>query len=366
MLNLNENGLSFDDVLLVPQKSSVLPKETIVKTKLSSNTTLDIPLISSAMDTVTEASLATEIARIGGIGIIHKNFSTIEAQINEIYKVKTALNKYQGRFVREASPVSEISNFFKKNKILNNAPIINCRSSFLGCIDRHSFKGNCNVNLIVTKDLLIDSKKELLLSSETNYYELFKKMEEGVFNDAIIVDNRNKYVGMVSKEDYLNDYDSMSVGEVISSPLMVGAAVGIGKNERDRAIALYNSKVDVIVIDTAHAHSSLVIEQLEWIKKNTEVPIIVGNIVTADAATCLINKGADSVKVGIGPGSICTTRIISGVGVPQLTAIANVSSVAKKFNIPVIADGGIRFSGDIVKALAAGASSSNKNPGGCC
>ena len=312
----SKEGLTFDDVLLVPQASDFTPNEVDLTTKLTKNITLNIPLMSSAMDTVTESSMAIAIAREGGIGIIHKNM-TIEQQAAEVDKVKRSENGVI------ANPFS-----LSENHTLKDADELMGKYKISGvpiCDDN-----NVLIGIITNRDLRFET-------------DFAKKIKDAMTSENLIT----APVGTTLSE----------AQKILSKHrLLVGAAIGVTNDALERVKAVYNAGVDVVVLDSAHGHSKNIINKVKEIKEAfPDLDLIAGNIATGEAAEALINAGADCVKVGIGPGSICTTRVVAGIGVPQITAVYDVSQVAKKYNIPVIADGGVKYSGDVVKAVAAGA-----------
>ena len=352
----NDLALTFDDVLLLPGESAVLPKDVDLKTKLTANITLNIPLLSAAMDTVTEFHLAIALAQEGGMGIIHKNMP-IEEQANQVRKVK----KYESGVVTDPvtiSPQTTVREVMELSHRHNFKafPVLAEDGELVGILTGRDLRFETNldqpiVNLMTPKDRLVTVK-------ETEDRDLIKKLlHKNRIEKVMVIDDHFKLKGMVTVKDILKEQAKPFASKDLEARLRVGAAVGTGVDTEDRVAALVAAGVDVIVIDTAHGHSRNVIERVSWAKKlYPHVAIIAGNIATAEAALALAAAGADAVKVGIGPGSICTTRIVTGVGMPQISAITNVSKALAKTNVGVIADGGIRFSGDVVKALAAGAS----------
>ena len=344
-----KQGYSFDDILLIPKKSFVLPKDTNIECNLMKKLNLSIPLISSAMDTVTEHNLAIAIGRIGGLGIIHKNFS-IEDQLKEALKAKDFNYKNQNCIINNCVDNKVINNYFMENP--QNEILILLENEF---IKKYYLKEDW-VNNFKSNKNFESSNSKIFIDENNSCSFALKIMDENKIDFLICLDKYNRFCGLIKKEDIFFKKNNLTLKELFSSKIKVGAAVGISKYERNRIIELVNNGIDVIVIDTAHGHSELVKEQLIWYKKNiSTTPVIVGNIATADAANDLINAGADCLKVGIGPGSICTTRVVCGIGVPQFTAILSISNSINTKNIPLIADGGIRNSGDIIKAIGAGA-----------
>lgn len=355
MLRIVEEALTFDDVLLIPGYSEVLPKDVSLKTRLTKGIELHIPLVSAAMDTVTEARLAIAMAQEGGIGIIHKNL-TPEQQAEEVRRVK----KYESGVVSE--PVT-------------CTPDTTVRE-VLQLAQRHGFsgfpvlQGEELVGLVTSRDVRFEQDLEARVSSIMTPKERLVTAKEGDDSASIrellrkhriekilLVDDQFRLTGMMTVKDMNKAQAFPNAAKDGKARLIVGAAVGTGAETPARVEALVNAGVDLIVVDTAHGHSKGVIDRVSWIKSNfPQVQVVGGNIATAEAAIALAKAGADGVKVGIGPGSICTTRIVAGIGVPQISAVANVAAALKDYGVPLIADGGIRFSGDISKAIAAGAS----------
>ena len=356
MLKVIQEALTFDDVLLVPDASNILPSQALLKTQLTSKIQLNIPLISAAMDTVTEAELAIAIAQEGGIGIIHKNL-TPEAQARQVTKVK----KYESGVISDpvvTSPdcsIKEVLELTAKHKI-SGVPVV---------------EGNNLVGIVTSRDLRFVSKVNPKVSTIMTPKERLVTVQEGASKDSVkellhkhkiekilVVNKKFQLKGMITVKDMQKSKDFPNACKDTLQRLRVGAAIGVGKDMDDRIQRLIDAEVDVLIIDTAHGHSKMIIDAVKLIrKKYSKIQLIAGNIATKEAAKALIKAGVDAVKVGIGPGSICTTRIVAGVGVPQITAIAEVASATKGTTVKVIADGGIRFSGDIAKALAAGADS---------
>jgi len=347
-------GLTFDDVLLLPAKSDVLPKEVDLQTNLTKTIKLNVPLLSSAMDTVTEASLAIAIAREGGVGIIHRAMSP-EKQSHEIDKVKKSESGMitDPITVSPDAPISEAMALMERYRISGVPVTVNGKlTGILTNRDlRFETKINKKVSEVMTKDRLVTAGIGTTLDEAKGLLHKYK------IEKLPIVDKDFRLKGLITIKDIekRKKYPNSSKDKL--GRLMVGAAVGTASDTLHRAELLISAGVDILVIDTAHGHSKAVITTLKAIKKKFSIEVIAGNVATAEATLDLINAGADAIKIGIGPGSICTTRIVAGAGVPQLTAIKNCYSVAKKYNIPLIADGGIKYSGDIAKALAAGANS---------
>ena len=346
-------ALTFDDVLLVPSYSEVIPSATNVKTKLTKNIDLNIPLVSASMDTITESQLAISIALKGGIGIVHKNMS-IDDQSEEIRKVKrsqSGMIKDPITMDKEAS-VQDALQIMKKHKI-GGIPIINSNEELIGIVTNRDLRfqkdNSQKLSGIMTKNV-ITAKIGISLDDAE------KVLKKHKIEKLPVVDG-NKFVGLITYKDIQKNKSMPDACKDHLGRLRVGAALGISDDWEERLNRLIEANVDVISIDTAHGHSKSVIELIKKIKSSNDIELIAGNIATGDAAIALVKAGVDAVKVGVGPGSICTTRVIAGVGMPQLSAIYDVAQSLNKSNVPVIADGGIRFSGDIVKALAAGASS---------
>ena len=349
-------ALTFDDVLLLPNRSSVLPKDVDVSTKLTRNIRINIPLVSAAMDTVTEAELAIALARQGGIGIIHKNMS-IEEQAREVDKVKRSES---GMIVhpitmRPWQKIGEALEVMARYRI-SGVPVTLEDGTLVGILTNRDLRFETDMNKkieeLMTKENLITVKEGITLE------EAKKLLHKYRIEKLLVVDDNFKLKGLITIKDIekIRKYPNSCKDEL--GRLRVGAAVGVGPDTMERVDALVEAGVDVICVDTAHGHSELVLETVKMIKKKyPEKDIIAGNVATPEGAEDLIKAGADAVKVGIGPGSICTTRVVAGVGVPQITAIMWCSKVADRYGVPVIADGGIKYSGDITKAIAAGASS---------
>ncbi len=349
-------ALTFDDVLLVPSFSEVLPKEVDITSQLTRNIRLNAPIVSAAMDTVTESTLAIAMAREGGIGVIHKNMS-VEEQAKQVKTVKRAENGmiYDPITIRPSANVGDALNLMKEYKI-GGIPVVDGQHKLVGIVTNRDLRFEHDpgrpIIEIMTKENLVTTSQQTTLEMAADILQNYK------IEKLPVVDENYKLIGLITYKDITKARDRPNACKDTMGRLRVAAAVGVTNDTLDRIEALVKSDVDAIVIDTAHGHSLRVIELLKEAKKKfSGLDIIVGNIATAEAALDLVNAGADGVKVGIGPGSICTTRVIAGVGVPQLSAIFNVAGVLKNTDVPVIADGGIRYSGDIVKAIAAGASS---------
>ncbi|MDH4203578.1 MAG: IMP dehydrogenase [Phycisphaerae bacterium] len=345
-------GITFDDVLLIPARSDFVPSEANTATKLTRNIQINIPIISAAMDTVTESALAIALAQEGGIGIIHKNLS-VEAQTREVTKVKRSEN---GVILDPVTLSPEMSITFARDLMneqnVSGIPIVD-NGTLVGILTRRDLKflkdDSVQIQDVMTKKNLVTGPAGTTLEQAQ---EILKKHK---VEKLLLVKNNGQLAGLITMRDIDRVQQFPYAVRDSRGRLRVGAAVGA--KDKDRVKALIEAEADVVVVDTAHGHSKNVIDMVKWIKSKYTIDVIAGNIATAEAAKDLIDAGADAVKVGIGPGAICTTRVISGVGVPQITAIINAVSVAEEAGVPVIADGGIRHSGDITKALAAGASS---------
>ena len=341
------DGLTFDDVLLIPAYSEVLPREVNLSTRFSRNITLNVPLVSAAMDTVTEAALAIAIAREGGIGVIHKNMSIAE-QARQVHAVKRAENGmiYDPVTIRALNMMKEYH--------IGGIPVVDEDRKLVGIVTNRDLRFEQNplrpIDEVMTKDDLV------VTNQSTNLEEAARILQQHKIEKLPVVDSDNRLVGLVTYKDITKAKDKPNACKDKLGRLRVAAGVGVTGDSMDRVDALVEAGVDAIVIDTAHGHSRGVVGVLKAVKeKYPHIDVVVGNIATGDAAKYLVENGADGVKVGIGPGSICTTRVIAGVGVPQLSAVYDVAKALKGTGVPLIADGGIRYSGDIVKALAAGA-----------
>ena len=355
-MRLLQKALTFDDVLLVPAYSNILPKDTSLKTRLSRNITLNIPLLSAAMDTVTEGRLAIAMAQEGGIGIIHKNLTPRE-QAREVAKVK----RFESGVVRD--PITIPPNMKIRDVIALSAqhgisgfPVVEGKK-VIGIITNRDLRFEEDLNAEVRAKMTV-REKLVYVKDGAELAEAKRLMNKHRLERVIVVNDEFELRGLITVKDIQKSTEHPFASKDEHGKLRVGAAVGVGADNDERIELLVAAGVDVIVVDTAHGHSQGVLNRVKWVKTNfPQVDVIGGNIATAAAAKALAEHGADGVKVGIGPGSICTTRIVAGVGVPQITAISNVAQALKGTGIPCIADGGIRFSGDIAKALAAGASS---------
>ncbi|MDD4601181.1 MAG: IMP dehydrogenase [Negativicutes bacterium] len=348
-----EEGLTFDDVLLVPASSEVLPRDVEVSTHLTRNIKLNIPLISSGMDTVTEARMAIAMAREGGIGVIHKNMP-IERQANEIDKVKRSEHGIivDPIFLAPDNTLQDAHDLMERYHI-SGVPVTE-RNKLVGIITNRDLRFESDLTRLIldcmTKEHLITAPVGTSLEDAK---ELLRKHR---IEKLPLVDDHGNLKGLITIKDIEKAQKYPSSAKDSKGRLLVAAAIGVGSDMMDRLDAIVSAKVDVIVIDTAHGHSRGVLEAVRKIKTTyPQVELIAGNVATADATRALIEAGADCVKVGIGPGSICTTRVIAGIGVPQITAVYNCANAAREYNTPIIADGGIKYSGDVVKAIAAGA-----------
>ena len=351
-----KEGLTFDDVLLLPQKSDVLPAETVLTTNFTKNIKINIPISSAAMDTVTEARMAIAIAQLGGIGVIHKNL-TIEEQGEEVDKVKRSESGMivDPITITPESKIYDALNIMGKYKI-SGIPVVDGTGKLVGIITNRDLRFEKDLNKKVEE--LMTKENLITVPVGTTLDEAEKILHENRIEKLLVVDNKFNLKGLITVKDISKRKQFPNASKDKLGRLLVAAAVGVGEDALERAKYLVSKKVDILVIDTAHGHSVKVLEMVEKLKGEfPNVDIVAGNIATAEAAKDLIERGADAVKVGVGPGSICTTRVVTGIGVPQITAIADVYSVTREYNIPLIADGGIKFSGDVVKALAAGASS---------
>ena len=353
MVSATREAYTFDDVLLRPAYSEVLPSEVDTKTRLSRNIILNIPLVAAAMDTVTESKLAIAIAQEGGIGIVHKNLS-IEQQANEVRMVK----KFESGIIRNPitinprATVGELFALTSQHRI-SGVPVVD-GTTLVGIVTHRDIRFQKDLDAPVS---LVMTPKEKLVTAhvDTSPAEITGLLHEHRIEKVLLTDDLGQLTGMVTVKDIEKSeaYPNASKDEL--GRLRTGASVGTSPETDDRVVALIEADVDVLVVDSAHGHSSRVLERISWIKQTfPKVQVIGGNVATAEGAQAIIDAGADAVKVGIGPGSICTTRIVSGVGVPQVAAVSDVYEVANSEDVPVIADGGIRYSGDLAKAIAAG------------
>jgi len=356
MININMfvEALTFDDVLIKPCASSVLPNETIISTNLTKSLSLNIPIISSAMDTVTEAKLAIAMAQAGGIGVIHRNLEP-EVQAAEVAQVK----KFESGMVvnpvtvNESAKLKQAIHLMQSNSI-SGIPVVTKDNKLVGILTNRDVRFvtdfNTSVSELMTKDKIITVKEEVTTD------EAKALLHQHRIEKLIVVDDNYKCIGLITVKDIEKAKLYPDASKDAFGRLIVGAATTVGKKGMERTEMLIDAGVDVVVVDTAHGHSSRVIKAVEDIKKKYDIQIIAGNIATKEAAKALVDAGADAVKVGIGPGSICTTRVVAGIGVPQFSAILETAEYLNKVKVPLIADGGIKFSGDLAKAIAAGAS----------
>ena len=354
MLRIAEEALTFDDVLLIPARSDVLPRDVDLRTRLTRGIELNIPLVSAAMDTVTEARLAIALAQEGGIGIIHKNM-TAEQQADQVRQVK----KFEAGVISDpitVSPDTSIREVLALTRMHNisGVPVVDGKD-LVGIVTNRDLRFETRYDNPVST-IMTPREKLVTVKEGAEAGEILRLLHEHRIEKVLVVDEEFRLRGLVTVKDIQKASDKPNSCKDERGRLRCGAAVGVGAGTDERVEALVAAGVDVIVVDTAHGHSRGVLDRVAWVKKNfPEVQVIGGNIATAEAALALVEAGADAVKVGIGPGSICTTRIVAGVGVPQITAVGNVAAALKDSGVPVIADGGIRYSGDMAKAIAAGA-----------
>ena len=355
-MTIEKTALTFDDVLLKPNYSDVLPRETNLSTKLTRNLSIQIPLLSAAMDTVTEYQLAIAIAQEGGMGIIHKNFS-IEDQASQVNRVK----KFASGIISDPVTVSpditirEVLDITKFNNI-SGVPVVD-NDITVGIVTNRDLRFETNLDGLVSS-VMTPKEKLVTVKEGADEEEVLGLLHQHRIEKVLVVNDSFELKGMVTAKDFQKATDFPLASKDGNGALLVGAAVGVGDGSEERVEALKSAGVDVIVVDTAHAHTEGVINQVKSIKKmHSDLEVIAGNIATGEAAKALVEAGADAVKVGIGPGSICTTRVVAGTGMPQVTAIADVVTELKGTDTCIIADGGIRYSGDIAKAIAAGADS---------
>ncbi len=351
-MNIKKRALTFEDVLLVPQHSTVLPKEVNISTQLTKRVSLNVPIVSAAMDTVTEFKAAIAMARLGGIGVIHKNMD-IETQAFQVTKVKKSTSGIiiDPIFIGPDASVGEADALMAEYHI-SGVPVVDESQTLIGIITNRDMRFISDMTLKVSE---VMTASPLVTGKEgTTLEEAAKEMQKHKIEKLPIVDNAGKLKGLITIKDIEKKVKHPNANKDDHGRLRVAAAIGVG--QLDRAAALVEAGVDVIVLDSAHGHSQGILDTVKLIKKELDVDVIAGNIATGEAAQALIDAGADGVKVGIGPGSICTTRIVAGVGVPQISAIDEVAQVANKAGVPVIADGGIKYSGDVAKALAVGGS----------
>lgn len=351
-MRIIEEALTFDDVLLVPAHSVVMPKDVSLRTKVTRDIELNIPLLSAAMDTVTEARLSIALAQEGGIGIIHKNMSAME-QASEVNRVK----KYESGVITDPVKVSaetsvrEVIELRERYKI-SGVPVMQ-GDNLVGLVTSRDVRFETNLDQPVSA-IMTPKEKLVTVKEGTSKEEILELLHKHRIERVLVVDDSFKLRGMITVKDIQKSSDYPNACKDAQGRLRVGAAVGTGEGTEERVELLVKAGVDVIIVDTAHGHSQGVLDRVSWVKKNFDVQVIGGNIATGAAALALVEAGADGVKVGIGPGSICTTRIVAGVGVPQITAIKNVAKALAGTGVPLIADGGVRYSGDMSKAIAAG------------
>jgi IMP dehydrogenase len=355
-MRLIEEALTFDDVLLVPAHSTVIPNEVDLATQLTRSIKLRIPLVSAAMDTVTEARLAIAMALEGGIGIIHKNMS-IEAQAREVFTVK----KYESGIIRDpltVTPDTSIDDVLKitHSHNISGVPVTQA-GQLVGIVTGRDLRFETRMQAPVS-EIMTPRERLITVQEEASRDEVVKLLHQHRIEKVLVVNEQFELRGLITVKDIQKAKDFPKASRDNHERLRVGAAIGVGDGMRERVAALVEAGADVIVVDTAHGHSQRVLDQVTWVKAQyPDVQVIGGNIATAEAARDLVAAGVDAVKVGIGPGSICTTRIVAGVGVPQITAVANVTAALEGTGVPLIADGGLRYSGDVAKVIAAGAQS---------
>jgi IMP dehydrogenase len=355
MLRIAEDALTFDDVLLVPGYSNIIPANVSLKTQITRNIELNMPLLSAAMDTVTEASLAIAMAQEGGLGILHKNM-TIEQQAQEVRKVK----KFETGIIQDpvtCSPnitVRELLGITRHHNI-SGVPVVE-GDNLVGIVTGRDIRFVPDLDVQV-REVMTPKDRLVTVTEGASHQEIQTKLHKHRIEKVLVVDDDFRLKGLVTVKDMMKAESHPNAAKDAAKRLLAAAAVGTGAEGEERVGALVEAGVDILVVDTAHGHSQGVLDRVAWIKQTfPQIEVIGGNIATGEAAKALVEVGADAVKVGIGPGSICTTRIVAGVGVPQVSAIANVASALMGSGIPLIADGGIRYSGDIAKAIAAGAS----------
>ena len=354
MERIAADAVTFDDVLLVPSFSEVLPSDVSLRSKLTRNIDLNIPMVAAAMDTVTESRLAIALAQEGGIGIVHKNMS-LESQAREVRAVK----KFESGIIRDpvtispAASLNDLINLTSENNI-SGVPVVD-GDDLVGIITSRDIRFETRRDIQV-KDVMTPKERLVTATEGADFSIIQSLLHEHRIEKVLIVDEKFKLTGMITVKDIAKAEAFPMACKDALGQLRVGASVGVGGDSDDRVAALVEAGVDIVVVDTAHGHTKAVLDRVSWIKqKYPELDVMGGNVATSDGAKALIDSGVDSVKVGIGPGSICTTRIVAGIGVPQVTAITDAVEAALESEIPVVADGGIRYSGDIAKAIAAGA-----------
>jgi len=354
-MRILQKALTFDDVLLVPAHSRILPRDVSLSTRLTRNIPLNLPLLSAAMDTVTESRLAIALAQEGGIGIIHKNLSS-KAQAAEVAKVK----RFESGILKDPITVSPLMTVRDVLEItsqyrISGLPVIDRAGKVVGIVTNRDLRFEANLDQPV-KAIMTPRKRLVTVKEGASVEDAKELLRAHRLERVLVIDDAFHLRGLITVKDILKSTEHPLANKDASGRLRAGAAVGVGPGTEERVERLAEAGVDVVIVDTAHGHSQGVLDRVNWIKAHfPQIEVIGGNIATADAARALVDSGADAVKVGIGPGSICTTRIVAGVGVPQITAIQNVSEALKGTGVPMIADGGIRYSGDIAKAIAAGA-----------
>ena len=353
-MRILQKALTFDDVLLVPAESNILPRDVSLKTRFTRDLQLNIPVVSAAMDTVTEAPMAITMAQEGGIGIIHKNL-TAEQQAAEVAKVK----RHESGVVKDPITISpnmsvrDVLDITHRYRI-SGLPVVDKSGKVVGIVTNRDLRFETNLDQSV-RSIMTPRKKLVTVHEGATKEEIMTLLHKHRLERLVVINDEYDLKGLITVKDISKSSEHPLACKDSQGRLLVGAAVGVGPENVERIAALVEAGVDVIVVDTAHGHSRGVLERVKWAKTHyPHVQVIGGNIATAEAALALVDHGADCVKVGIGPGSICTTRIVAGVGVPQITAVANVSEALAKVGVPLIADGGIRYSGDIAKAIAAG------------
>ena len=354
-MRIRQKALTFDDVLLVPAYSNILPRDTVLKTQITRKTFLNIPMVSAAMDTVTEANLAIALAQAGGIGFIHKNMSA-KAQAEQVARVK----RHEAGVVADPVTVTpemtvgEVLRLSRERRI-SGLPVVAEDRKVLGMVTSRDLRFETRMDIPVSQ-IMTPAERLVTVKEGAALEEAKKLMHQHRVERVLVVDDAFHLCGLMTVKDIIKAGEHPNAAKDAQGRLLAGAAVGVGGDTEQRIEMLVDAGVDVLVVDTAHGHSEGVLSRVEWVKKHyPELQVIGGNIATPKAALALVDRGADGVKVGIGPGSICTTRIVAGVGVPQITAVATVADALKDTGVPLIADGGIRFSGDIAKAIAAGA-----------
>ncbi|HNL21622.1 MAG TPA: IMP dehydrogenase, partial [Rhodocyclaceae bacterium] len=354
-MRLLQKALTFDDVLLVPAHSQILPRDVRLSSRLTRNINLNLPLLSAAMDTVTEARLAIALAQEGGIGIVHKNLSP-KAQAAEVAKVK----RFESGILKDpitippTLTVRDVLEITRQHKI-SGLPVLDRSGKVVGIVTNRDLRFETNLDQPI-KAIMTPRKRLVTVKEGASVEDAKTLLRKHRLERVLVIDDDFRLKGLITVKDILKSTEHPLASKDSAGQLRVGAAVGVGAGTEERVELLVEAGVDLVVVDTAHGHSQGVLDRVKWVKSRfPQIEVIGGNIATAEAARALTDHGADAVKVGIGPGSICTTRIVAGVGVPQITAIQNVSEALKGTGVPMIADGGIRYSGDIAKAIAAGA-----------